>query len=77
MNIFHFILVESHMLKLKTSNDELSSTWVNLETSHNQWGGKRDPWNMQDIYQVYLLVSMVIRIDVVVKLLVFVVLLVT
>lgn len=32
---------------------------------------------MQDIYQVYLLVSMVIRIDVVVKFLVFVVLLVT
>lgn len=32
---------------------------------------------MQDIYQVYLLVSVVIRIDVVVKFLVFVVLLVT
>lgn len=44
--IFYFILVGSSMLKLKTSNDELSPTWVNLETSHNQWGGKRDHHNM-------------------------------
>lgn len=36
INILHFILVKNSMLKLKTSNDELSSTWANLETSHNQ-----------------------------------------
>lgn len=77
MNILHFILMKNSMLKLKTSNDELSSPWVNLETSHNQWESKVDCWTCMDICQVYLLVSVVVRIDVVVKFLVFVVLLVT
>lgn len=77
MNILHFILMKNSVWNSKASNVNLSSTGVNLE---NPTKRKDERWATvisMDICQVYLLVSMVIRIDVVVKFLVFVVLLVT
>lgn len=46
MNIFHFILMKNSMLRSKPSNVTLSSTWEDLETSHNQAGRKMDYCDM-------------------------------